>query len=104
MQKARLPGSDRIMDKLVEAEASLFREEYEKYFIAHESKPPEIGMPFLLLSRESDTGVLLIHGLMAAPEEVREWAQFLHAKGLTVYTPRLAGHGTSKKRSLNAQL
>lgn len=97
MQKAQLPRSDRIIDTLVEAEASLFREEYEKYFIAHESKPPEIGMPFFLHAPQSDTGVLLIHGLMAAPEEVREWAQFLHAKGLTVYAPRLAGHGTSSK-------
>lgn len=54
-------------------------------------------MPFLLRAPESDTGVLLIHGLMAAPEEVREWADFLQQKGLTVYAPRLAGHGTSSK-------
>jgi len=32
---------------------------------------------------------------MAAPEEVRPWAEFLHARGYTVYAPRLAGHGTS---------
>ncbi len=54
-------------------------------------------MPFLLRAPESDTGVLLIHGLMAAPAEVREWAEFLHTRGLTVYAPRLAGHGTSSK-------
>jgi carboxylesterase len=54
-------------------------------------------MPFFLHSPGSDTGVLLIHGLMAAPEEVKEWAIFLHEKGLTVYTPRLSGHGTSSK-------
>jgi len=34
---------------------------------------------------------------MAAPEEVKEWAIFLHEKGLTVYVPRLSGHGTSSK-------
>jgi carboxylesterase len=34
---------------------------------------------------------------MAAPEEVKEWAIFLHEKGLTVYAPRLSGHGTSSK-------
>ncbi len=39
--------------------------------------------------------MLLIHGLMAAPEEVREWADFLYSQGYTVYAPRLAGHGTS---------
>ena len=82
-------------DRLAAAEAALFIREYEKNYIKGESKPPEIGMPFFLYAPPSDTGVLLIHGLMAAPEEVRQWADFLHAKGLTVYAPRLAGHGTS---------
>ncbi len=83
--------------RLLDAEAALFVHEYEKNFVAGESKPPDIGKPFFLPAPESDTGVLLIHGLMAAPEEVRQWAEFLHAKGLTVYAPRLSGHGTSSK-------
>lgn len=82
---------------LLAEELKLFLREYEEHYEAGESKPPEIGMPFLLRTPGSDTGVLLIHGLMAAPAEVREWAEFLHAKGLTVYAPRLAGHGTSAK-------
>lgn len=84
-------------DQLLADESALFRKEYEKNYAAGESKPPNIGMPFFLRAPLSDTGVLLIHGLMAAPAEVREWADFLHAKGLTVYAPRLAGHGTSPK-------
>lgn len=84
-------------DQLLADEAALFRKEYEKNYAAGESKPPDIGMPFFLRAPLSDTGVLLIHGLMAAPAEVRQWADFLHAKGLTVYAPRLAGHGTSSK-------
>jgi carboxylesterase len=82
-------------DLLLAEELNLFREEYEKNHKAGESKPRAIGMPFLLIAHGSDTGVLLIHGLMAAPAEVREWAEFLHARGLTVYAPRLSGHGTS---------
>jgi esterase/lipase len=82
-------------DMLLNAEVALFIKEYEKHYRAGESKPQDIGMPFFLRSPQSDTGVLLIHGLMAAPEEVREWGEFLHAKGLTIYAPRLAGHGTS---------
>ena len=82
---------------LLAAESALFIKEYEKNYSAGESKPPDIGMPFFLHSPGSDTGVLLIHGLMAAPEEVKEWAIFLHEKGLTVYVPRLSGHGTSSK-------
>jgi carboxylesterase len=84
-------------DQLLADEAALFRKEYEKNYAAGESKPPDIGMPFFLRAPLSDTGVLLIHGLMATPAEVRQWADFLHAKGLTVYAPRLAGHGTSSK-------
>ena len=89
------PG--KTTNTLVAAESSLFIKEYEKNYSAGESKPLDIGMPFFLHSPESDTGVLLIHGLMAAPEEVKEWAIFLHEKGLTVYAPRLSGHGTSSK-------
>ena len=89
------PG--KATEMLLAAEAALFLKEYEGNYSAGESKPPDIGMPFFLHSPESDTGVLLIHGMMAAPEEVREWANFLHTKGLTVYAPRLSGHGTSSK-------
>ena len=89
------PG--KATDILLTAESALFIKEYEKNYSAGESKPPDIGMPFFLHLPGSDTGVLLIHGMMAAPEEVREWANFLHEKGLTVYAPRLSGHGTSSK-------
>ncbi len=85
----------KAMDMLLAAEYELFIREYKENYSAGESKPQDIGMPFLLRSPGSDIGVLLIHGLMAAPEEVREWAQFLHKKGMTVYVPRLSGHGTS---------
>ncbi|HRS83266.1 MAG TPA: alpha/beta fold hydrolase [Smithellaceae bacterium] len=84
-----------VTDLLLAEELNLFLREYEKHYKPGESKPPEIGMPFLLRAPGSDTGVLLIHGLMAAPAEVREWAEFLHDGGLTVYAPRLPGHGTS---------
>ncbi len=60
-----------------------------------EAKAKNVGEPYLLHNTSSKTGVLLVHGLMAAPEEVREWAEFLYSKGYTVYAPRLAGHGTS---------
>ena len=97
MHKGELAKSDNRTDILLKAESALFIKEYEKNYCAGESKPQNIGMPFFLYSPESDTGVLLIHGLMAAPEEVREWGEFLHAKGLTVYAPRLSGHGTSSQ-------
>ncbi len=80
---------------LLENENHRFKQAYHVHFLDGETKPKNIGNPFLLPNASSKTGILLVHGLMAAPEEVREWAQFLYSKGYTVYVPRLAGHGTS---------
>jgi len=82
-------------NQLVQRESLLFKRDYHQYFLDGETKPRYIGEPYLLHHPGTNRGVLLIHGLLAAPEEVREWADFLHAGGYTVYAPRLAGHGTS---------
>ncbi len=52
--------------------------------------------PFLLLSKDkSASAVLLIHGFLAGPEEVRSLGERLHAQGHHVLGVRLKGHGTS---------
>jgi len=88
-------GSELTGADLLDEESRRFKREYHAHFLNGETKPKHIGEPFLLHEPSSPTGILLIHGLMAAPEEVRQWAQFLYSKGYTVYGPRLAGHGTS---------
>jgi len=80
---------------LIDQELSLFEAEYQHHFLEGESKPQNIGRPYLLHNETAKHGVLLIHGLMAAPEEVREWAEFIYSMGYTVYAVRMAGHGTS---------
>ncbi|TAN70841.1 MAG: alpha/beta fold hydrolase [Methylobacter sp.] len=40
-------------------------------------------------------GVLLIHGLLASPAELRAYAEYLVKQGYTVLAVRLKGHGTS---------
>lgn len=87
-----LPASCR---NLLAQEQALFREAYQAYYLSGETKGPEIGAPYLLHRPGGHDAVLLIHGLMAAPHEVREWAENLFANGYSVYAPRLAGHGTS---------
>jgi esterase/lipase len=39
--------------------------------------------------------VVLVHGFLAAPREVRELAEYLGRQGVWVYAPRLRGHGTA---------
>jgi carboxylesterase len=75
------------------AEQALFLAERACHYLPDETRPRRVGAPLYLPG--GPTGVLLVHGLMAAPEEVREWAEDLNARGYTVYAPRLAGHGTS---------
>ena len=41
------------------------------------------------------TGVLLLHGFTSSPAEVRPLGSYLAEQGYTVYSPRLAGHGTA---------
>jgi len=82
---------------LIDQDYERFEQDYAHHFLEGETKEKHIGAPFLLHNEQFKQGVLLIHGLMAAPEEVREWADFLFSQGYTVYAPRLSGHGTSAK-------
>lgn len=80
-----------IMDKMLFE----FERDYTNFFIDGESKNMDVGRPFLLNSLSKHIGILLIHGYMAAPLEVKQLALYLQNKGYRVYVPRLKGHGTS---------
>jgi esterase/lipase len=53
------------------------------------------GTPFLLNLHEAPFGVLLVHGFLASPAEVRGFGERLAADGLPVVGIRLKGHATS---------
>jgi esterase/lipase/1-acyl-sn-glycerol-3-phosphate acyltransferase len=80
-----------LMDGAIEE----FKKDYKEFFIQGETKPIEVGMPFLIKGKSRDIGVVLSHGYMAAPLEVRELAEYLGRLGFWVYVPRLKGHGTA---------
>lgn len=84
-----------LLPALLERELQLFEDEYQQHYLPGETKPRDIGRPYLLLQPKASVGVLLVHGLMAAPEEVRQLADLLFSLGYSVYAPRMAGHGTS---------
>lgn len=98
MQTHKLIQGDQC-DALVAEQEMRFLDDYARYAEAGLSKDKSIGMPFILRqpvnTNKVTTGVLLVHGLMAAPEEVAQWAEHLFQQGYTVYAVRLAGHGTT---------
>jgi esterase/lipase/1-acyl-sn-glycerol-3-phosphate acyltransferase len=72
-----------------------FEADYRTFFRTGESKERDIGRPFLIKGRTRRLGVVLVHGLLAAPREVSELAGYLEKQGLWVAAVRLKGHGTS---------
>lgn len=85
---------DRTVKSLVTGEEERYLRDYTQFYVKGESKGRKFGMPnFHYGSKE--LGVLLIHGYMASPEEMRPLMEYLEKAGLTVYSVRLLGHGTS---------
>jgi esterase/lipase len=72
-----------------------FEADYTAYYVDGETKAKDVGKPFLLKGKKRNFGILLVHGYMAAPLEVKELAIYLNKRGWFVYVPRLKGHGTS---------
>jgi esterase/lipase len=57
----------------------------------------ESGRPFFDIPKEGqrDIGVVLVHGFLASPAEIKSLADKFLAEGYPVYGVRLPGHGTS---------
>ncbi len=85
----------KVVARLLKMGLEEYDRDYEKYHIEGESKEKAVGAPFLLKGKPGMMGVLLVHGYMAAPLEVKELARAFGKIGFWVYAPRLKGHGTS---------
>ena len=62
-------------------------------FLDHDPSCGPEAAPFLL--QAGDTACLLIHGFTGTPWALRELAEYLAGKGITVSAPLLPGHGTT---------
>jgi esterase/lipase/1-acyl-sn-glycerol-3-phosphate acyltransferase len=85
----------RVRELLQREALDEFSQDYQAHFLEGESKPKEVGRPFLVQGRSRKIGIVLCHGYMAAPLEMRGLADHLGRRGYWVYVPRLRGHGTS---------
>lgn len=87
--------SKRIRDFFLQEDQRCFEEDYARFYDPELSKGADVGRPFLLKPLRPKAGIVLSHGYMAAPLEVRAMAEYFYRQGYAVYGVRLAGHGTS---------
>ncbi len=85
----------KIKKQFVDLDRRIFEEDYARHYSEGETKPMTVGSPFLNKRILGSRGVVLVHGYMAAPEEIRPLADYLYKNGYSVYGVRLRGHGTS---------
>jgi esterase/lipase/1-acyl-sn-glycerol-3-phosphate acyltransferase len=85
----------RVADVLLRQADDQFAADYSRFYRPDESKAADVGTPLLLKGSSRRLGILLVHGFLAAPREMRELAAYLHDRGYWVYCVRLRGHGTS---------
>jgi len=91
----------RLRRKFLRIAEEEFARDYESFWREGESKPRKIGVPAFYRRLRPKAGVLLVHGYLAAPEEVRPLAEYLYQHGYTVFAPRLRGHGTNPEDLAN---
>jgi esterase/lipase len=100
-QTVNLPGvqlRERVVSLLQHEDRALYEREYARATADSHRKDPETGRPLLLEGRSDRLGIVLSHGYLASPGEVRRLGEHLNALGHTVYLVRLKAHGTSPER------
>ncbi len=84
-----------VHNRLLARAEQEFVADYTAFFRTGESKTRDIGRPYLIKGRSRQLGVVLVHGFLAAPQELAELADYLGKQGVWVAVIRLKGHGTS---------
>ena len=94
---ARKLADYRFDDQLVAYRWDRARFERKRYaeINAQQTQTADANWYFLRAKRNSASAVVLVHGFMAGPAELRSLGERLHAEGHHVLGVRLKGHGTS---------
>jgi len=71
-----------------------FKYDYNQFYSVFDSKPKEVGEPFILYNENNSIGCVISHGYKSGPKEIAPLAQYLFEQGINVYAVRLKGHGT----------
>ncbi|CAD7851272.1 MAG: putative membrane protein [Olavius algarvensis Gamma 3 endosymbiont] len=94
---ARALADYRFDDQLLafEWDRDKFRRERYREINAQQTQTADANWYFLKSKNKSADAVLLIHGFLSSPAELRSLGERLHAAGFHVLGVRLKGHGTS---------
>lgn len=94
---ARALADYQFDDQLLAYEWDYSRFQRERYheINALQTQSADANWYFLKSKRKSASAVILIHGFLSSPAELRSLAERLHADGHHVLGVRLKGHGTS---------
>jgi esterase/lipase len=94
---ARSLADYRFNDQILAFEWDFEQFQRERYqdINSQQTQTADANWFFLKASREPASAVLLIHGFLSSPAEVRSLGERLHAAGHHVLGVRLKGHGTS---------
>ncbi len=76
-------------------EQQLYNDEQHPKFKQIETATADPSPFFIEPNNPNGFGILLIHGLLASPAELRDYGHYLAEQGFTVLGIRLKGHGTS---------
>lgn len=87
--------SHKMSKKFYIEDVNIFEEDYTRAFHIEWSKEAEVCRPFFWHVPGSRIGIVLSHGYLSAPMEIRALAEYLFRQGFSVYGVRLKGHGTS---------
>jgi esterase/lipase/1-acyl-sn-glycerol-3-phosphate acyltransferase len=84
-----------LSQEIRDSDHRVFEHEHRRGAELLAAKPAEIGAPFFLEHRTPRAGVVIAHGYLSTPEQIRPLAEHLHEQGFSVYGVRLDGHGTT---------
>jgi len=87
--------SHKMSSKFYREDINIFEEDYTRAFHIEWSKETDVCRPFFWHVPGSRIGIVLSHGYLSAPMEIRALAEYLYRQGFSVYGVRLKGHGTS---------
>ncbi|MDR3631002.1 MAG: alpha/beta fold hydrolase [Desulfocapsaceae bacterium] len=83
-----------VVHSLLRRETQRFQQDFAAHAVQDKSAL-KTSQPFLLHGSTRKFGVVLVHSYLASPDQMRQLAASLARRGIWVYVPRLAGHGTS---------